>query len=52
MWVLVRHKYVMEFTNGLDEKNGIQVQDRAIFDLPEESKRREIWTFLCIITED
>lgn len=52
MWVRVRHKYVMELANGLDDKNAVQVQDRTIFDLPEESKRCEIWTFLCIITKD
>lgn len=52
MRVRVRHKYVTELANGLDDKNAVQVEDRAIFDLPEESKRCEIWTFLCLITKD
>lgn len=30
----------------------VWMPDRAIFDLPEESKRCETWTFLCIITKD
>lgn len=43
---------MMELANGLDEKIVIQIKDRAVFDLPEESKRCEICTFQCIITKD
>lgn len=37
----------MELVNGLEEKIVIQLQDRAVFDLPEQRKRCEIWTFQC-----